>query len=291
MKFFRLKILVGLLLIALSGPTVFALTPVEIFQRGNAESVEVVSNKLMTTSVGYIDQIREGNIPGHTFLSIRGHCQDIGTTNQEMSALGTARFGNWPSAAAGAVVVSTSVQDASGGTGATSITISGLKDTAGVWEATTIVVIPTGTTPTAASAQEFIRIDSVVVTTCGSWLTNVGDITVSIGGVDTIAVYAEHSSSESGRVTVPSDETMYLGAPEGSAVGNKEVTYHVFTRNNVVANSPFVLKASWHSGEGGYSPSGKLEPIPEKTDVVIITHAVSAGAIGSVSLHGWKETD
>ncbi|GAG24946.1 unnamed protein product, partial [marine sediment metagenome] len=227
-----------------------AVTTVTIKPRNvidNTNGVDVIDNKLAVTGYSYIDQIREGNIPGHEFLHVRGHSHVVGAVDQELSALSTAGFGNWPAAAAGAVLVSTSEQDVVAGTGARSIIIRGLDAN---WVSATATVVPTGDTPTAATSQTFIRVYEIEVVTAGSGHTNDGDITLSISGTNIIKMFEDHSTSEAGRRTVPAGKVMYLENLEGSAIGNKEVTYHVFCRNNAIADSPFLLRASWHSKDG-----------------------------------------
>lgn len=195
----RILVVIIALLIAVNA---YALTSVEIKSTGNATGVEVLNSKLMTISSSFLHQIMSGNIDGHVYAKVRGHSHSIGTADQEISALNTAGFGNWPSAAAGVVIVSDNAADAVAGTGATLITITGLDAN---WEAATTTVVPTGLTPTTATAQTFIRINQIEATTAGSELTNVGTITASISGTDIMEIYPEHSTSDAGRITIPAD--------------------------------------------------------------------------------------
>lgn len=250
--------------------------------------IDAVGSKMFVVDAGYFNQIREGNVSGHDFISLRGHCHSVDTADQELSALGTAGFGNWPSAAAGAVLVSTDVADDGDpvGTGARTVIVRGLDSS---WVEKTETVTMNGTTPTAATTQTFLRINELEVITAGTSLTNEGDITASISGTDIIKIYAIHTTSDAGRYSVPAGRALYLQNPEGSSVGNQENTYHIFARDAGVANSPFKLKASWHSKDGGYRPNGILPGFPEKTDVMFITHAEIIGAIVSASAIGWVE--
>jgi hypothetical protein len=250
------------------------------------QSFEAVNGRMFNTAAQYIDQIREGNVPDHTYVHIRGHAHAIGATDQELSALATAGFGNWPAAAAGAVLVSSDAQDNAAGTGARSVIVRGLDTN---WAAATATIVPTGVTPTAATAQTFIRINEVEVVTAGSGLTNAGDLTISVGGANILKVFLDHSTSDAGRYSVPADMKMYLSNIEASAVGNKEVTYHIFCRDTKVANGAFQLRASWHSKDGGYRPNGRIEEFAEKVDMVMIAHAAGGGARGSGSVEGWIE--
>lgn len=244
--------------------------------------------KIGVISYPYLEQIREGLIANHVYKKIKGHCHNIGITDQTLSALGTAGFGNWPAAAAGAVLVSTDVNDDGdpASTGARTVIVRGLDSN---WDLATATVTMNGTTPTAATAQTFIRINELEVVTAGTSLSNEGTITASISGANIMAIYPTHTTSEAGRYTIPAGYIGYFQNPEGSGVGNKEITYHIFCRDTTVANSPFKLLLSWHSNEGGYRPNGNLHAITQKSDIVIVVHAVITGAIASASLEGWIE--
>lgn len=256
---------------------------------GGISTEMVQDNKIMGVDVGFLHQIMAGNIPGHTYRNVRGHSHSVGTVDQEISALNTLGFGNWPSAAAGVVIVSDDAQDNAAGTGARSIIIRGLDDVGGEWVAATATVIPTGVTPTAATAQTFIRINEIEVVTAGSGLTNAGVITASISGADIMEIYEDHSTAEAGRFTIASGEEGHFQNPEASAVGTKAMTYHIFCRDNTVADAPFKLRASWHSLDGGYRPNGLIDIFTEKTDIIFIGHGILAGARASTSIEGWTE--
>lgn len=290
MKWFKSKLLSILVSITLLASISYALAPMEMFSHPDSTtSVEVVDRKLMSVDSGWLHAIMANNVEGHIYKKLNAHSHSVGTADQELSALGTAGFGNWSAAAAGAVIVSTSAQDASGGTGATLIIVRGLDDVAGEWVAATTTITPTGTTPTGASAQTFIRVDEIEVVTAGTGLTNDGDITLSISGTNIIKMYADHSTSETGRFTIPSGYKGHFQNPEASAIGNKEMTYHIFCRDNTVANSPFLLRASWHSKDGGFRPNGLLDIFTEKVDIVFVAHSELAGAKASASIEGWIE--
>jgi hypothetical protein len=283
--------LLFVLLFAIGTIAAYALTSVEIKSYPDAtDSATVISNKLSSIAYPYLEQILEGNIPDHIYVQVRGHSHSIGTADQELSALGTAGFGNWPAAAAGAVLVSTDVDDDGdpADTGARTVIVRGLDEN---WALASETVTMNGTTPTAATTVTFIRIHEIEVVTAGSSLTNEGQITASISGTNIIAMYAIHSTSESGRYTIPAGYTGYFQNLEGSGIGNKEMTYHIFCRDNTVANSPFLLRASWHSKDGGFRPNGRIEPFTQKIDLVFVAHAELAGATASASVEGWVEAD
>lgn len=281
--------LLFVVLFAVSVISAFALTSVEIFSHPDStNSVEVSNRKIMMINTGWLHEIMAGNITGHTYVQVRGHSHSVGTVDQELSALGTLGFGNWPAAALGAVLISTDVDDDGdpADTGARTVIVRGLDEN---WDLASETVTMNGTTATAATTVTFIRINELEVITAGTSLTNEGIITASISGTNIVRIYADHSTSESGRLTIPAGYTGHLENPNGSAVGNKEMTYHVFCRDNTVANSAFLLRASWHSKDGGYRPNGLLDIFTEKNDIVFVAHAGIAGAKASAGIEGWIE--
>ena len=254
---------------------------------GNWTEVGFIGNRLSVVDAGYLNQIREGNVPGHAYVHIHGHSHSVGLINQEISQLGTTAFGNWPAAAAGVILVSDNAADNAAGTGARTVTVYGLDNN---WDEVSEVVPMDGITPTTITTQIFRRINELEVTTAGSGFVAAGEIIASISGTDIIAIGGDHhSTADPGRYTVPAGMTVYLENPEASGIGNKEVTIHIYTRDNTIADAPFLLRKTWHIKDGGYNPSGRLEPVTEKTDILFTAHAELAGATVSASIEGWIE--
>lgn len=289
-RYFKSHVVAFLFALLSVATVAWGLTSSEIFSHpASTTSAQVVNRSLSTLDVNFLHEIMAGNVEGHTYRNVRGHSHSVGTADQEISALNAAGFGNWPSAAAGAVIVSDDAQDNAAGTGARSIIVRGLDDVGGEWVAATATIVPTGVTPTTVTSQTFIRINEIEVVTAGSGLTNAGVITVSISGTDIMEIYEDHSTSDAGRITIASGEEGHFQNQEASAIGTKAMTYHIFCRDNTVADAPFLLRASWHSLDGGYRPDGLLDVFTEKTDIVFIGHAILAGARASASVEGWTE--
>ena len=255
---------------------------------GGINTNMVIDDKIMTIDSGWLNAIMSDKIDGHTYKKIRGHCHSVGTADQELSALGTAGFGNWPSAGGVVSLVSTDAADDGdpGGDGAWTVIVRGLAKT--TWNLQEEIVTMNGL-GAVTTTNEFIRINEIELVTAGILLTNKGDIIASIGGTDIIKIYANHSTSDAGRYTVPAGHSAHFQNPNGSVIGNKEMTYHIFCRDNTIANSPFLLRDSWHSKDGGFRPNGLLDMFTEKVDIVIVVHAELAGAKSSASFEGWIE--
>jgi hypothetical protein len=290
MKILKKYLSTLLIILMLALPASYAFTATGLpFHRvsGGINTSAFVANSIMTIDKGYLNQIREGNIPNHTYVRIQGNNLAVSTALEEISDLGTVGYGNWPAAAAGAILVSDDVADDSAGTGARTVIVRGLDSS---YVAASETVTMDGTTPATITTQTFIRIHELEVVTAGTGLANAGTITASISGTDIIALLPGHSKSKSGRYTVPAGNTLYLENPEISVIGTKQCAAHVFTRNTQVANSPFVLQRVWQAQDGGYLANGKLEGIPEKYDVILLGEAGAASTIAAASLEGWIET-
>lgn len=257
-------------------------------QTGTAttNTAAVTANKLYTVDAGYLNQIREGNVADHTFIRIQGNNLTLGTGLSEMSILGTALYGNWPSSAAVVSIVSDSALDSTGSTGALTLTVRGHTAASVALEET---VIMQGTS-SVSTLDSFFRIHELEVATAGSGLSNAGLITASIGGTDIIALQDGHSKSTEGRHHVAAGFTMYLQDAEGSAVGTgKNASFHLFTRDTTDPNSPFVLQQIWQAQAGGFTPNGKVAGIPEKHDVIILGQGTAAANVAAASYQGWIE--
>lgn len=84
---------------------------------------------------------------------------------------------------------SSNLDNGTTGTGALTITVSGLTRIGGIWADITEVITLTGTDPVSTSSTDWWRINKIFVVTTGSNDTNVGDIYVSdVGQSTTIGV-------------------------------------------------------------------------------------------------------
>jgi hypothetical protein len=105
----------------------------------------------------------------------------------------------FPSAAAAPVVVSGSANDTSAGTGAQTITVTGLD--ANYLEVTEVVTM--NGTSNVNMTTSMLRINKMEVTTAGTGQVNAGAITISIGGTIVSAIPADKGISQTGVFTVP----------------------------------------------------------------------------------------
>lgn len=173
-----------------------------------------------------------------TFLNAaRGLIKDADTRNVFGKALGTSSVVTteyrvpwelaadyvFPSAELTMSVVSSSASDT-----AVTILISGLD--ANFLEVSTTVVV-NGTTPVVVTAQDFFRINDVIVVSGNP----VGDITVSNGGVTYAKVLAGTGRNQAAIFTVPAGHCFYLYRIDAFATdsnGGKAAFFRNFVRNN-----------------------------------------------------------
>lgn len=107
----------------------------------------------------------------------------------------------FPAAAGATAIVSASANDTAAGTGARTVTVTGL-------DANYLQVVETvtmnGITPVNLTAQ-MLRINKLEVASAGSTGINAGAITISIGGTTVSAIPANKGISQTGVFTVPAD--------------------------------------------------------------------------------------
>jgi hypothetical protein len=117
--------------------------------------------------------------------------------------------GTWvgPTAARVHALVSSSAADASGGTGARTVTVYGLDS---AYAQTQETVTLNGVTPVNTSGS-YIMIHRMLVETAGSGMINAGTITATaaVDGTITIAIIADKGQSQLGLYMVPAGYTAY----------------------------------------------------------------------------------
>ena len=147
-----------------------------------------------------------GLIPGWATYRKFGQNDAVGTGGTEdMWPPGTRRV--LPSAAGVVSVVSSSAEDGAGtATGALTVTISGLD---AYYKEITETVTMNGQTPVVTTA-EFFRINSAWNVTAGSNQLNVGNISLSIGGVLQAYIEANEGQTHQTLLTIPAGKTLIL---------------------------------------------------------------------------------
>lgn len=173
------------------------------------------------------------------------------------------------SAASQLELVSSSASDAAAGTGARSFVLSGLDAN---YNPISETVILNGTTA-VATVQNYLRVNSNIISSAGSGLVNAGDVTVRVVGAGATLGIARsgYGYNRSCIYTVPAGSTLYVedifmsvagaASQNGGVFGykrrNPNGTLYITNEYNVTSNSPFQRVPLL----GG--------PVLQKTDLVI----------------------
>jgi hypothetical protein len=147
-----------------------------------------------------------GLVDGWQIFRKFGMNPDVDTGTEEIWPPGTLRV--LPTSAAAASVVSTSTDDDGdpAGTGALTLTVQGLDSNYDEVEET---VTMDGTTP-ALTTQTFLRVNRAFAVTAGSNGTNVGNISISVGGDLQAYIEANQGQTHQTHYTVPRNRTLLV---------------------------------------------------------------------------------
>lgn len=186
--------------------TLYSITPLKEEIVRLSDDVTADSHTLLTKAItiDFLLEVARGHLTGMSTQDRFGANDVVGTSDEDIWHQGG--IITYPAAAATGSVVSTSTNDAAAGTGARTIRIRGLDTNyAEISETVTL----NGTTP-VTTANSYIRINDFSTTTAGSGGSNVGTITVSIGGNVQRSIAAGDNISHGSHYTVPAGKTAYL---------------------------------------------------------------------------------
>lgn len=209
---------------------------------GAYENVTVNSAKNLIVA-DWLTEVAKGSVLNHSLVRLTGlnpDC-DAGVSETVWGVGGTYTF---PVAAAVVAVVSSSVLDAAAGTGARTVTITGLNSS---YVAISETVTLNGIVPVNTSAA-FLRIDTATVVTAGVGGSNAGTITGTISLANQFQIQINKNVSQRLIYTVPAGYTGYLiqttlaGSLSTSAA---VVTGEMFTR---VFGGLFVVRDNYAAG-------------------------------------------
>ena len=170
----------------------------------------------------------------------------------------------FPESAGTITVVSTSTQDSSVGTGASSITVQGLDgDYTEVQETLSL----DGTTGVAGTVS-FLRTHRAFI---DSGNTNAGNITISIGSTVHCAIAADMGQSQVAFYTVPAGKSAFLKQFTATQNKNQENAVRMFQRQYQEGTTkPFRLVTELNLyGSNFIKPYSYPVFFPEKTDIEV----------------------
>lgn len=186
---------------------------------------------------GFTEEVALGRRQGYSTWNKFGYNTDVDTAATEIVAEFGGAFNQKLSSGETLNIVSSSTQDASGGTGATQLVIFGVDSN---WDLVTEVITPTGTS-TATTTNSFLGINRMTIFTSGSSDSNVGTITAtaSSSGNTMATMPAGQGTTQQLLFYVPRDHQflttwLYLSAIKSSGGGNPEVTFFGQVYSSVV---------------------------------------------------------
>ncbi len=176
---------------------------------------------------------------------IFGHNQSVGTAYSYVSHSGFFRMPQVGSETTLRIKAGGNANDTAAGTGAREIRLTGI-DNAGA--AITETLATAGASASASTTQQFLRLNSVEVTSSGTYAdgtgSHSGDITIenTAGTQDWAIVEESHvgypmSVSEKGCYTVPSGKTAYVTTSKVFTDKTKSTRYLFFYRPNILETS------------------------------------------------------
>jgi len=250
---------------------------------GNPYGIKHVDNKPRVSSMSYLYDIAEGNVPGHTPVRRSGHNDDVGTAWEIVGQMGGTY--RWLASAEQLLIVSTDADDAAAGNGARTARIIGL-DTNYALQSETITF--TGTTNVQTTAS-FLRVFLLEVLTVGTTGTNEGILTVKDStGTYTLA-YANIGEGRSSAVvfTVPADMTFYMTSWDASEDSNKGSEVAIWKRP--FGGSWQMIRLKKIINAAFDFPFDLPLVFEEKTDIMIRAKGLLADAKIQGGFEGWQE--
>jgi len=174
---------------------------------GNPIGLKHIENKLRVSSMPYVYDIAEGNVPNHFSHSSFGRGFNINNTEVPLWEVGGAYI--FPAAPQQMKVVSSSSSDGAGGVGARQVEIYYLDSNYAEHEE---LVTLNGTTAVNTVATDILRINDFHVTDAGSSKCAVGNIDIkNLAGTETYSrISATRNASLQAIWTVPEGMTLYI---------------------------------------------------------------------------------
>ena len=226
-----------------------------------------------------------GLVPGWTTFRKFGTNPDVGTSTEDIWGVGGVRV--LPTTAATAVVASSSLEDDGdpAGTGAYTVEIRGLD--ANYVEQSEVITL--NGTANVNSVNSYLRVDRAFVRECGSSDTNVGNITITVGGNAQASILAGQGQTAIAMYTVPAGKywmidyySVGVGRMAGSSDCNIEGQIRLYNDTVAATNEHegwrSISNLHMYNGQEHANPSS-VTIIPPKTDVrAQITSSVATQA-------------
>ena len=236
-------------------------------------------------------ELARGAVPKYDVVHKFGRNSDVGQTFEPVTTTGT----YWTPQATAATTVRVkagNANDTAGGTGARSVTITGI-DASG--NRLTETLATNGTSPGPDSTNSFMRVDRLWVATSGTYATDIagshaGDITIenSAGTVDIATISATdwaRGQSQIGVYTIPAGQIGYLNSSVISVDSNKTVDIGLYRRTGVTQTAaPYdamrlIMEQNGVSGIAPFRPDVPINGFEGPCDIGFMAKAAQAASV------------
>jgi hypothetical protein len=248
------------------------------------------------SSMSYLYDIAEGNVPNHTPYAKLGYNGDVGATEEDIITQG----GVYPWIAAGGIaleVVSSDANDTLAGTGVQKVKITYLDTD---YSQQTQTLDMAGLTPVPLTDTTILRVNSIRATQVGTAGMSVGNITCRlVGGAATVyrQIAAGFTRGRGLTYTVPLGKTLYLtsiSVSSGFTTTGKVVRW--IGRAQVDDTAPTVKIAFFQpffeiiTQDASFHADFDMPiAIPATADLKVSATSNGAGSFCSCALRGWIE--
>lgn len=253
-------------------------------------ALKTIDTKLRTSSMSYLYDIAEGNVPNHIPLNKFGHNNTVGNAYETIWSGST--LYPYLAAADQIEILSDSAQDdaVAVGTGAWTLKIIGLDANYDILEETITLDGAVVITTTA----EFLRINRAIVLTAGTTHGNVGTITIRDQDTDTTRAIVEPMIGQTlmATWTVPADHTFFMTSWNVGSSLSKEIDIALLSRDNTIPNAAFQSKQFTNFKDTFFNHEKELPlKFTEKTDIEIRAKTAAGGGDISAGFDGWYEAN
>jgi hypothetical protein len=265
-----------------------------IDNNGSVFGVKQINNKIRVSSMPYLYDIAEGNVPDHTSWSKTGYNNSIGTTMEDMWGVGTPYV--FPLSGMRLYVTSTSASDTKSGVGIQEVRIRYLDQN---YNEKSEIVSMSGTTIVPTAGSDFYRINSFRATNCGASGVSIGNITVGSGTTYYSFIGSTFTRARNSIYTVPGSKCLYVTSIAFSATAADSSPYKPAsvrfttkaTMDDLGSNINFFMPcAEVLLSDAAYTKTLEIPTkLCAKTDLKVSAISNVAGPQGTCSLRGWIE--
>lgn len=257
---------------------------------GAPYGVKHIMNKPRVSSVPYLYDVSEGNIPNHNYINKFGANLAVGATIESIWEEGDRYW--WPTGSGTVRIASNSVEDNITGSGAQILQVSGLDSN---YESITEEIEMLGDPDTggdfALSTGSFHRVNRMKVIQAGSSDYNQGNIVcINEGDEYTLAtITANHNQTLMALWTVPSGSTFHLVQWDVSEASKNGAEIHLFVRP---FGEAWQLKQYMIITGNSVSREFKIPLVfPARSDIEVAAHRIGASDSSvESSFTGWYES-